>query len=62
MKYLRRLSCFIWGHSDELAISSTRLVMRCVSCGDESAGFDLDTPAPIAKGKKILRFKKRMAA
>ena len=49
-------------HDDELVATQHRLFFRCLTCGSESPGFQFDTPRPIAKGKRVLRFRRRMAA
>jgi hypothetical protein len=50
------------GHEDELRLERDRLTLRCVSCGHESPGWRLDMPPPRVRGKKLIRFRKRLAA
>ncbi len=60
--FLRRVLCVLRGHDDTFHQTSTRLFMKCESCGAETPGFDLMLPPPVVRYQKILRFKKRMAS
>jgi hypothetical protein len=70
--YRQRTSVRIWlhqaycgvrfGHEDELRFERDRLTLRCVSCGHESTGWGLDAPPPRVRFKKLIRFRKRLAA
>lgn len=61
--WLRRLLCGLHGHDALPQFERDRMYLRCVSCGHETAGWDLKdpTPAPIVSAK-VRRFQKRIAA
>jgi hypothetical protein len=68
---LRRIGCGLRGHAVTLQLDSTRVTrrsdparvyLRCVHCGRESTGWLLDTPTPVVRRQRILRFKRRLSA
>lgn len=61
MTFWLRLRCRIFGHDDELAIDRARLTLRCVTCGNESPGWNLALP-PISMRARVVRFRRRLAS
>jgi hypothetical protein len=58
---LRRTICRLWhGHDSLLQLDEKRLSLKCVSCGYESPGWDLNERPPTIRHYKLLRFKRRM--
>jgi hypothetical protein len=54
------LRCFLFGHDETLQQQTSRLWLKCETCGRETVGWSLSRTAPIPRGKKILRFQKRL--
>ena len=48
MDWVRHLWCGLRGHDTLLQFEQERMFLRCVSCGHESPGWDMnDSPAPV---------------
>ena len=61
--WLRRRFCGLRGHIDTVVtITDTKVSLTCPFCGYESPGWMLTLPPPVPRGKRILRFKKRLVA
>jgi hypothetical protein len=58
---LRRFACGLRGHSIILELKRARVCLRCLDCGQESAGWALTAAAPVFRGVRIARFKRRLA-
>jgi hypothetical protein len=45
---VRQLLCGFHGHDHLLQFEQERMFLKCVSCGHESPGWDLDEAPPVA--------------
>ena len=49
MTWLQRTWCSLHGHDSYLQFEQDRMYLKCVSCGHESHGWELnDTPPPVS--------------
>ncbi len=55
-----QILCALRGHDKEMTYKGDRIYLRCVTCGQESAGWVCDYPPPIVKYRRLLRFKARL--
>ncbi|HZR23842.1 MAG TPA: hypothetical protein VFA59_09660 [Vicinamibacterales bacterium] len=46
MERLRQLFCGLHGHDTMLQFEQDRMFLRCVSCGHETSGWDLNEAPP----------------
>lgn len=49
MDWLRQTMCGLHGHDTYLQFEHDRMFLRCVSCGHESRGWELDAEPPTAQ-------------
>jgi hypothetical protein len=51
---VRQVLCGLHGHDRLLQFGEDRMFLRCVSCGHETPGWDLDEapPTPAALGRR----------
>lgn len=61
-RLLPRLACLWYGHTDILQAEPIKLSLHCTSCGRSTPGWTLDTPRPVRRWAKLLRFRKRLKA
>jgi hypothetical protein len=47
---VRQAFCGLHGHDVLLQFAQDRMFLKCVSCGHESPGWELNEPRPIASG------------
>jgi len=52
---VREAFCGIHGHDEMLQFEQDRMCLRCVSCGHETPGWDLDEPRPIVAAQADIR-------
>ena len=54
MDRMRQMLCGLHGHDSMLQFEQDRMYLRCVSCGHESPGWELNetAPTPTAKAPK----------
>ena len=49
MERVRQMVCGLHGHDSLLQFEQDRMFLRCVSCGHETPGWELnDAPPPVA--------------
>ena len=48
MRQMRQFICGLHGHDALLHFEQARLSLQCTSCGYETPGWDLKSPAPVA--------------
>jgi hypothetical protein len=46
MDWIRQMFCGLHGHDTMLQFAQDRMYLRCVSCGHESAGWELNEAPP----------------
>jgi hypothetical protein len=49
MDWLRQTMCGLHGHDTYLQFEHDRMFLRCVSCGHESRGWELDAEPPAVQ-------------
>ena len=49
MGWLRQTFCGLHGHDHYLQFEHDRMFLRCVSCGHESHGWELNDPRPAVR-------------
>jgi len=51
---VRQMLCGLHGHDTLLQFGEDRMFLRCVSCGHETPGWDLDEapPTAVAQGRR----------
>lgn len=47
--WLRQAFCGLHGHDQYLQFEHDRMFLRCVSCGHESHGWELNDPRPAVR-------------
>jgi hypothetical protein len=53
--WLRETMCGIQGHDEFTQYAKTRLYLKCMSCGHESAGWDLTGAPPKSRFKGVRK-------
>ena len=51
MDRVRQMLCGLHGHDSMLQFEQDRMYLRCVSCGHESPGWELNEAAPTTTAK-----------
>ena len=51
VELVRQFACGLHGHDSLLHFQTSRLSMRCTTCGHESPGWDLKPARPAARPK-----------
>jgi len=46
---VRQMICGLHGHDTMLQFEQDRMFLRCVSCGHETPGWELNEAAPVAR-------------
>lgn len=48
IEWVRQTFCGLHGHDNLLQFEQERMYLKCVSCGHETPGWELNEPKPIA--------------
>jgi hypothetical protein len=49
LSWISEKYCGFHGHDNLLQFESDRMFLKCVSCGHESPGWEINEPAPITR-------------
>jgi hypothetical protein len=49
MSWMRQAFCGLHGHDNYLQFEHDRMFLKCVSCGHESHGWELNDPRPAVR-------------
>jgi hypothetical protein len=52
---LRQIMCGLHGHDTLVQFEQDRMFLRCVSCGHETHGWELDEPRPQVRVREAPR-------
>lgn len=55
--WLRQMACGLHGHDTLVQFEHDRMFLRCVSCGHETHGWELNNPRPIVPMRVEARHK-----